>query len=525
MLLSLAACHREGADAVVRFKLPEDARVSIVIEDAAGKPVRQLLVDQPLGQGPQALAWDGKDDTGSPVAPGGYRWRGARHHGLAAKLRGWACAGLAPAWPGMDEGGRRPGGAPSAVAADAGQIYLAWETGSIRSCDTHDRAGWSVELGEGRSGVALAVDQGVVFALGRRAGDFASDEIVRFDARRGAVLPWPDGRPLAVADLWPADSQAKPARADGMCVRAGHLYLTFTSEQFIAVLDAKSGTYLETVVGPVPGFIDATPTKTESPERPGELIDADFVVVALQGGVLGKVLFAHDPLWVMTSDMQPLDRSERVTALTLLGDGAKHHRHSIFLGLDLPLQQVQRRSVLDTQGFEWSAGRNGGRAARGPWEPDAMGPIRGVALDGEGRLWVAEGEEVPPRFSVWSTGATEGHVVREIFGPLPDTQTGAAVLPGDPEVFVGAGCEWRIDPQTGESHCLGIITRETMVTAEFATGAEGKIELHVTNPNHELIVFKRRGEGDYVRKSGAPNHPTSRARRPFRAAQKRKRGV
>lgn len=499
--LLLAACRREGADTVVRLKLPEDAHVSIVVENSSGKKVRELLVDQPLGKGPHSLAWDGKDDAGTLVAPGRYRWRGAFHRGIAAKLRGWACAGLAPAWTNADAVNPRRGGAPTAVAADAERVYLAWDNGNIRSCDLNYRAGWSAELGEGRSCAALAVDQGIVFALARREGAVAKDEIVRFDARSGAPVPWPTKPVLAITDLWPADSQTKTARADSMCVRAGHLYLTFTNEQFIAVIDARSGAYLQTVVGPVPAFIDATPTKTESPDRPGELIDADFVVVALQGGVLGKVLFAHDPLWVMTSDMQPLDSGERITALTLLGDGAKHHRHSVFVGLDAPFRQVQRRSVLDTQGFEWSAGSSGGRPTSGPWNPEAMGPIRGVALDAEGRLWVAEGDAVPPRFSVWSTDGNEGRIIREIFGPLPEAQFGVALLPDDPDVLIGAGCEWRIDPKTGEARCLGVITQETMVAAEFAKDEDGKLELHITKSNDELRIVERRGEGDYVPQS------------------------
>lgn len=486
---------------MVRCKLPEDTHVSIVIEDTAGKPVRNLMIDHPLGKGPQSLPWDGKDDAGTLVAPGRYRWRGAFHRGLGAKLRGWACAGLAPAWPSTDDLSFRPGSAPAAVATNADRIYLAWENGNVRSCDLQFRPGWSVELGGERSCVALAVDGNIVFALARGEGAADADTIVRFDARSGAPVPWPKSPALAITTLWPADSPSKISRADSMCVRAGLLYLTFTDEQFIAVIDARSGAYLQTVVGPVPAFIDATPTKTGSPDRPGELIAADFVVVALQGGVLGKVLFAHDPLWVMTSDMQALDSGERITALTLLGDGAKHHRHSVFVGLDAPFRQVQRRSVLDTQGFEWSAGAGGGRAPTGPWNAEALGPIRGVALDAEGRLWVAEGDSVPPRFSVWNTEGNEGRVIQEIFGPLPEAQIGVAMLPDDPDVFVGGGCEWRLDPKTGEARCLGVITQETVVAAEFAKGTDGKVELRVTNANDELRVFERRGEGDYVPRS------------------------
>jgi FlgD Ig-like domain len=497
--LASAACHREVTDGTIHFKLAEDAHVSVLIENAAGEPVRQIAVDEPRSKGRQAIFWDGKDGGGRPAPSGRYRWRGVSSRGLGVRLRGWACAGGDLPWEDERKGFREIGGAAAAVTADDERVYLGWTSGRISACDSSQRAVWSARLPDGASCESLAADGGLVYALARsRSGDFTSDEITRFDARLGKPVPWPKSESIPVPSLWPADAAVKPAQADGFCVRSGRIYLTFTSQQFLAVLDATTGVYLQTVVGGAPTLIDATPTKTESPDRPGELMDVDFAVVALRGGVLGKVLFAHDPLWVVTSDLQSLDSEERITALALLGDAAKHHRHSVFVGLDAPFQQVQRRSVLDTEGFQWTAGRSGGRPATGPWQPDSLGSIRAVALDGEGRLWVAEGDAVPPRFSVWNTEGSEGHLLREVFGPRPQPQSGAAVLPSDPDVFVGAGCEWRLDPKTGESRCLGVITREPMVTAEFVTLANGKIELHVAAPSGAVRVFERRGEGDYV---------------------------
>ena len=502
LALAVAACHREVTDATIRFRLAEDAHVSVLIEDTAGKPVRQITVDEPRLRGMQTIVWDGKEDSGRPAPAGRYRWRGVSHRGLGARLRGWACAGWEA--PGMldRQGTRKTGGAPAAVAADGERVYLGWSSGRIDACDGTSHLAWSAWLPGERSCEALAVDGDVVFVLARSGkGPFSSDAIIRLDRHDGTPVPWPKGETFPVLDLWPADAATKPIRADGMCVRSGHVYLTFTSHQFLAVLDAQTGAYLQTVVGAPPMLIDATPTKTESPDRPGELMDADFAVVALRGGVLGKVLFPHDPLWVMNSDMQPLDTEERITALALLGDAAKHHRHSIFVGLDAPFRQVQRRSVLDTEGFQWTAGRGGGRTPTGPWQADALGPIRGVALDGEGRLWVAEGDDVPPRFSVWNTDGSEGHLLREFFGPVPDAQTAAAVLPTDPNVFVGAGCEWRLDPRTGESRCLGVITRVPLASAVFVAKPDGKVVLSVVTAGGTVSVFERQGEGDYARLS------------------------
>src|SRR5258708_36863749 len=99
----------------------------------------------------------------------------------------------------------------------------------------------------------------------------------------------------------------------------------------MAGLDAKTGAYLQTVVGAPPGGVDAVPTKTDLPDKPGVLVAADFAVTALHGGVLGRLLLNHDPLWIVASDLTPLEREERITALSLIGDGAKFHRHDVFI--------------------------------------------------------------------------------------------------------------------------------------------------------------------------------------------------
>jgi len=139
---------------------------------------------------------------------------------------------------------------------------------------------------------ALAVDDGVLYVLGGPEGEDAEGgSIYRLRVGDGASVPWPNGKAgLKITSLWPADGQPKPTCADAMAVRTGRIYLSFTAAQFMSVLDAKSGSYLETVVGAPPGAVDATPTKTELPGKPGVVVDADFAVTALHGGVLGKLL-------------------------------------------------------------------------------------------------------------------------------------------------------------------------------------------------------------------------------------------
>ena len=509
--LVVTGCRPSEAERrTIRFNMPVDGFATIQVKSADGHVVCDLGTGEPYSAGENFIIWDGRDNRQMPVPPGEYRWSGVIHAGIAAKMRGWACGGFGAPWPTnhpLDPRGA-DGGVPSAVATDADRVYLGWSAttfgAALLACDLDGKPLWGWwRAADSKSllpkcGIkALAVDEGVLFALGGEKGvEAEGGKLFKLNARDGTPIPWPDGRELTIASLWPADAKTKPGRADGMAARAGRIYLTFTEAQFLAVLDAQTGAYLQTVVGAPPELIDVVPTKTESNDKPGELMPADFALISLRGGVLGKVLFAHDPLWVVVSDMQPLEREERITALTVIGDGAKHHPHSAFVGLGAPFHQVQRRSVLNTEGFLWSAGRAGGRQP-GPWVPEALGAIRCVALDVRGRLWIAEADAAPPRFSVWETDGNEGRLVREFFGPVPYESSGAAIVPGEPDLFVGAGCEWRLDPQTGESRCTGVISRTPMRSVRFRESPNGKTELVITHPDLAVSFFERVGEGRY----------------------------
>jgi len=495
----------------IRFHTDRAGYVSLNIYGVDGSVARQLLTASWMAEGDHDVIWDGLTTpaaarAGEALPAGEYSWKAIFHEGLGVKLRGWACNGGVRPWESADGKGDWGGdrGTPSAVTADAERVYLGWtldETGrAVVACDLEGRAVWSHRGGIAGGCKALGVDDGMVYVLGGTEGEEAEGgAIYRLRAGDGASVPWPNGEAsLKITSLWPADGTPKPHWADAMAVRTGRIYLSFTGAQFMSVLDAKSGAYLETVVGAPPGAVDAVPTKTELPGKPGVMVDADFAVTALHGGVLGKLLLNHDPMWIVVSDLTPLEREERITALTMLGDGAKFHRHDVFLGLDAPFHQVQARPILQAEGFTWIAGRAGGRSLLGPWQPDGLRNIRAVALDGAGKLWVAEGDGFPKRFSVWDTGGNRGRLARELFGAADLGARGGAIHPNDPNLMVGQGCEWRLDPKTGKASCLGVITREGMDSARFGVGPQGRVYLVVRHSEDGPVsIFERVADGDY----------------------------
>ncbi len=509
------AADKAGSGLAVQFRADRAGVVSINLYRADGMLVRRLVQSQRFAAGAQKVVWDGRGDDGVPVPPGEYAWKGLFHEGIGLKLRGWAGNGEATPWPTPDGKGEWGGetGVPNAAAADAQKVYLGWsnaEVGkAIVACDLEGRVQWSHRRAEGPSGCkALAVDDGLLYVLGGlKGGDAEGGAVYRLNVKDGRPVPWPNGKlDLKISALWPPDSVAKPEKANAMAVRHGHIYLTFTEAEFLAVLDAKTCDYLQTVVGAPPGQIDVAATRTNLPDAPGKLVDADFAVISLGGGVFGKVLFAHDPLWVVTSEMEAVKRDVAITALTVLGDSAKIHRHDVFIGLGRPFHQVQARPLLDADSIKWFAGKAGGRPLLGPWEPDALRDIRAVALAADGKLWVAEGDEFPKRFSVWETYGQQGKLAREFFGP---GGSGGAINPLNPDLMFAQGCEWRIDRKTGRAACLGVVTRDGAGLARYAVGENGNAYLIVSG-DHGIDILERVGDGDYKLRASVYSDPIDR---------------
>ena len=122
-----------------------------------------------------------------------------------------------------------------------------------------------------------------------------------------------------------------------------------------------------------------------------------------------------------------------------------------------------------------------------------------MAVDAQGQLWVAEADMSPKRFSVWDTKT--GKLVKEFFGPSTYGALGGAINPLDPNLMVGQGCEWRLDPQTGRAACLGVITRDGMENSRFGIGSNGRLywPSPTTGPSISAPsnIFERLGDADY----------------------------
>jgi hypothetical protein len=68
-------CHCPHPDAELAFRLPKQDRVSVTVLDASGRPVRHLVTAASLPRGHVLVHWNGRDDAGTFVGEGTYRYR------------------------------------------------------------------------------------------------------------------------------------------------------------------------------------------------------------------------------------------------------------------------------------------------------------------------------------------------------------------------------------------------------------------------------------------------------------------
>lgn len=433
----------------LEFEMPFDGYVSLNISNGEHAVERQLLTCAPYSKGRHTVKWDGLSTwswtrPGELLPPGDYTWNAVAHTGLGLRLRGWAANSGKTPWDSDDGKGNWGGdhGVPVAVAADDSQVYLGWngaEAGkSVLATDSDGHVLWS----NNRAGIcgvkSLAAADGVVCVLGGSSGaDADGGNLYKLESRNGSYLPW-DGRENA--DL-----------------------------QVAAIWSAGD---------------NEKPRKADSVSVSGRQIYLTFTkeklvaVIGIRDGKLVKTL--------------PLEQSPVLQAVpqAYAADGLN------FTWKGEPENQI----VVRKEGREIRRiGRPGGRALLGPWQADGLRLVADMTLDAAGKLWVAEADGWPKRVSVWDP--VSGKLLREFFGSTGYGALGGAINPLDPDIMIGQGCEWRLDPQSGHAHCTGVVTRDGMENSRFAVGTNGKLYLAVAEKwafeSGPVRIFERTGEGQY----------------------------
>ena len=455
----------------VAFEMPQDGYVSLIIRNAEGQVVRQLLNCAFYVKGKHEVKWDGLSNwafrtPGTPVAAGNYTWSAIYHTGIGLRLRGWACnAGSAP-WDASDTtnwGGDH--GVPVTAASDGQRIYLGWsgaEAGrAVVAVNPKAEVQWRQIRGGMGGAQLIAVDGKVIYVQNGAS-------IYRVEPTEGAYTAWAGGDSPDL--LYKSMIENAPDHADGLAARGGSIYISFKGLNTIAVVDGNSGKLTKKL-------------DVQAPEQIAITADGKLLVVSA-----GQRVLAVDPASGQSSTF--VEKAADATGIAVDKAGV------IYVGTRAPDNQV---FVFSADGKPTGTiGRKGGRAPLGPWQPDGMMAIAGMVADGEGQLWVTEADASPKRVSVWNTSS--GKLVMELFGPTHYGASGGAILPDDPNIMVGEGCEWKLDPKTGRAVCTGVFEQGVDGFARFAKGSNGQTYLITCSGMHSRPTYRihqRLGEGNY----------------------------
>ncbi|MFP4058769.1 MAG: hypothetical protein ACLF0G_18020 [Candidatus Brocadiia bacterium] len=415
-----------------RYRLPRDGEVSIALFDERGLCVRQLIAQGERRAGLNVEKWDGLDATGKPLEPGTYTWRGLVHEPLGTRFVLSVHNSGQPPYKTDDNTGGWGGdhGLPTDVAVAGQAVLLAWDVcesgwGIIRT-DPEGKKQW----GSKHSATYLATDGRRIFAAGGhgfekgegvKVFDIADSRPLNFANGSPTLAPPPDAPQFAIHQ---PERRYRPARrygvdpnaVTGLACAGGRVYVAFRERDLIAVYDAAEGSLLATWPVPEPGRLAVRPDGSLAAVSRGAVVAVD------EGTVKPLALFHLD---------EP-------TGIAAGPDG------TLYVANRGRLQNV---SVFGPDGaYVRSIGRRGGRPFVGRYDPSGMLEPAGIAVDGQGRLWVAEHLDGPKRVSVWD--AATGELAAEFFGGSAYS-TFAWMDPRHPDEVYCHNVLWRVDLDAG----------------------------------------------------------------------------
>lgn len=455
-----------AADARDRIRIavpqPFPGKVTVVIDDPAGKRVRNLISGQAVAAGKQVFTWDGTDDAGQLVPPGNYRFRAASHPGIVPE---YLFSFYNPGRPPYNDG--TPGSAwgadhsdPVAAAFADGRVYLGWPVAEgghniVQLTPDGRKTGHAnIPPHVGQGTIFLAAGQNCYYALTEGKPWYTDPKqldksswrftrplsLMRWDAATGRPLPYDGARGEKVLVENPIELKGeKPnairvPRADNLAGAAWHegkLYVSLAGDGKVLVVAPDKGQTVGEL--PLPGA--------------GLLASNGAALYALAGGRLWRADLAKGEFAALGE--LPLSGAPGGFAVSALPE---------FYVADCgPDQNVQ---VFAADGKRLrQVGRQGGRPRVGTWDPGGMSRPRGLALDAAGKLWVAENDTWPRRISAWQAAA--GSLAMDFFGPCFYGANGGAFDPQDHTRWIGGGCLWQLDFQAKTARPLSVLYRQT----------------------------------------------------------------
>ncbi len=499
------------------YHLPQESDVTLSVFDLQGHLVRALVKNGHRRAGTNTEYWDGRDQFGSAVAPGKFEVRGLMHPPISVQHVVSIGNPGSPPWPTPDGKGDwlSDEAAPQAAATDGTNVYLAapgCEKGSmIIAVGPDGKRLWGYGEGVNPRCISLAVQGNYLYALysgPQREGKniVSRANVICLNKSTGIptglssqksdvrVATWPYVD--QVAGLWDrrvnktftpenyegqtryfANDIGEPTDAVGIAATADRLYVSMLSQNQVLVLDAATGKQLDTIPVTLPVGLHLLPG--------GKIlgISSGRVVTIDPATKLVSTLIDHDLV-------APHDVTTDSAGSIYVSDWGSSFQVKVFS----PLGHLLR-----------SIGKPGGRPWIGKWDADGMLLPRGIAVTGDGKLWVAEDDASPNRVSVWN--ASSGQLIRDYIGPSP--YGGGAnvwVDPTDASRVVAEGVLFHVDYAKKTWTPVATPFRRMSLAEAFAPNGmfggepgsrtivhEGKQYVYVTKDPYEFVVLRRDG--------------------------------
>lgn len=435
-VFDFAAHRRFLADRSRRIAIPvtldKPGVVSVVIEDAGGGRVRNLVSGQVYEAGRHSIEWDGRNETGNPVAPGTYRVRGVTHPGLKQDFLMKFGNGDEPFLTAWGPNHSRM----TALATDGKQIFagarlteggwmLVALTPEGKFIRGYQQAHW-----RGADFVALAADSRYLYLLLQgRSFNGQTDLLPRlalvvYEIETGKIVPVNRKNSNFVYESRIGVDEAKKRKVDnmhysvaeqpriltGIAVLNGKLYLANGESNRVAVIDPMTAKTVEEL----PLNAPSAPAVSE-----GKLYVAG-----------GKDIFLFEPEKKQFRKLFSLPFAP--TSLSV--------RDGLFAVTGAPDSTV---NVYGRNGELKSVLGEPGGAYAGAWKPKRLVNPVGVLLAKDGSVWTVEDRSNPKRVVRWNR--ENGEILYEKYGCPAYGSPGAGFDPEDSGRWFADGVEWRID--------------------------------------------------------------------------------
>jgi len=457
----------------IPFTLPKAGYVTLVIEDANGIRVRNLIQETWFEAGRNTAWWDGTNDLerdpdaarhglytipATPVAPGTYTVRGLYHEGIRPFYEFSIYNPGTPAWDIPDHTGAwlANHSSPSAAAfVPAERSPIGEPTVFLGAYVTEGPDGliWVDADGKKRGGRKWI--GGTWTAAPYLATDVGDDPDPDVAVYIGAVWEANDKSEMELRlNALSRDNKATRHVLNTTLGRKDNMFRALTA---IAAHNRKLAVALKChnqiwIVDAVSGHTDATVDIT-SPE--GVAFSPSGKLYATTEGELVEVVVEENGVVPLVS--AGLDEPSMITVDAkgniYVANGGQSHQVKVFT--------PEGKFVRDIG--------EAGAPKAGPYNERHMNSPMGLAVDNQGRLWVAECDYMPKRISVWDA---DGKFLTAFYGP-GKYGGGGSLDPTDKTKFYYAdehsygSMEFELDWETGKDRLVNVLYRKQPGFFEF----------------------------------------------------------